>query len=49
MSTIVLNGYGPGVKLKVSDPKAKATMLVIGSKGVKPVTVSKTTNIKFAA
>lgn len=52
MDTIVLNGFGPGVKFTVSKPKdsdVKGTLLVVGAKGVKTVNVTHETKVKFAA
>ena len=51
MNTIVLNGFGPGVKFTVSKPKteSKGTLLVVGAKGVKTVDVTHGTKVKFAA
>lgn len=47
---LVLNGTGPSVKFHVAGTTDKPrTVLVIGSKGAKTVTVNKSTDIKFAA
>ncbi len=47
--THVLSGTGPRVNIRLSDPNKQSKVIVIGSTGIKEVSLATSNDINFAA